>query len=88
MSQGALKVIGVACILVVLGALFVAVDQYRTNAAKFRAMNHILLAGGEKLEPSTPTATKYAVVVAVLASVGGAMSLYAAFAKGPAANAR
>jgi hypothetical protein len=83
MSPGAFKAVGFVCVLVTLGALFVAVERYQANEEAVAAIKRNpmarMLVGGEQLEPATPVATKYAIAVAVLFGLGGAVSLYQGF---------
>lgn len=64
-------------------ALFVAVERYQSNASSVKAMNQIpmarLIYGGEELQPATPTATKYALLVAFLSLIGGGICLYTVY---------
>jgi hypothetical protein len=81
MSPGALKGVGIGCFVVCAILLFVAWERYQDNANKVEAMNKMVggmagqlmgqLAGGAKLEPGMPDATKYALFFAALTAVGG-----------------
>ncbi len=57
---------------VCLVSLFVAIERYQANADSVAAMNRLgggmlrAMSGGETLEPGTPAATKYALLLATL----------------------
>ena len=72
-----MKPLPLICAVVFVVSLFVAYDQYQSNAAAVQAMNNMggsmlsNFGGGGKLEPATPAATKYALLVSVIAAVLG-----------------
>ena len=71
-----MKVISLCCGLVCLICLFVAYEQYQSNAAAVQFMNHTggammnTMMGGE-LQAATPASTKYALFFAFIAAVVG-----------------
>ncbi len=85
MSPGAWKGVGIGCFVVCAILLFVAWERYQDNANKVEAMNKMVggmagqlmgqLAGGAKLEPGMPDATKYALFFAALTAVGGVVCM-------------
>lgn len=95
MSAGALKGVGIGCFVLSAILLFVAIERYQDNAKKVEAANKMLdssplggmmkeMTGQAKLEPGMPDATKYSLLFAVLAAVGGVVCLVLGAKKGPA----
>ena len=83
MSPGVLKGAGIACLVVCAVLLFAAWERYQDNANKVGAANKMMqssplggmlgeLTGGAKMEPGMPTATKYALVFAIISGGAGA----------------
>ena len=78
MEQKHLLIAGIVCIVLCAICLFVAFERYQTNANNVEAMNKL---GGStpfggmvgKMEPATPAATKYALALAALSGIGGAI---------------
>jgi hypothetical protein len=76
-----LKIVGVVLLVIAAVCLFVAFERYQSNAENVRAANHIgggllrSMTGGE-LAPSTPAATKYALLFAVICGGGGGYCLW------------
>jgi hypothetical protein len=94
MSPGAFKGIGIGCFVLCAILLFVAWERYQDNANKVEAANKMLrssplgammtgMAGSPNLQPSTPAATKYALIFAVLSGIGGAVCFVMGAKKGP-----
>ncbi|MEM6257551.1 MAG: hypothetical protein AAGI37_04485 [Planctomycetota bacterium] len=67
----------IACFVVCVILLFIAIERYSTNASNVQSMNDMGFGSliGEELEPATPTAAKYALFFAVLAAGGGVTCL-------------
>jgi len=89
-----LKGIGIGCFVLCAILLFVAWERYQDNASKVEAANKMLhsspfggmmqgMTGSPQLEPSTPAATKYAIIFAVLSGVGGVACFVIGAKKGP-----
>lgn len=76
MNPGTLKAIGVACLLICAGAVFVAVQSYQ-DAKTVVGIDGVFTVRVE--EPEMPAATKYAIMVAVLSFIGGGISLVSAY---------
>ena len=77
MNAGALKIVGISCLVVCVICLFVAYERYQANASNVNAANQLFgstplgeLAGN--LRPAMPAITKYALFFAALAGLGGA----------------
>jgi len=92
-DTGKFKVIGILCLVVCVVCVFVAIERYQANAENVRAMssmNESIIKSwprGERppdlrLEPATPTITKYALFFAALAAVGGIVLLAKSGSKG------
>lgn len=78
MDSSNLRIAGFACLIVCLVCIFVAVERYQTNAGDVAGINQFgrsFPGGGIELKPATPTATKYALLFAVISGVGGALIL-------------
>ena len=83
MEKKPLNIVGIVCAAICALSIFVAVERYNHNAAKVEAMNQMhssfptggMLAGGGSFTPGVPAISKYALVVAALAGVGGVVSL-------------
>jgi len=80
MSKSTMKIVGIACLVVTVICIFVAVERYQANARNVRAMSQFQrsspLGGmmgtmGLDMKPATPGATKYAIFFAVLSGVAG-----------------
>ena len=73
-----MKLAGVVLLVIAAVCLFVAFERYQANANAVKAMNHMgggmfrAMTGGQELTPSTPAATKYALVFALICAIGGA----------------
>jgi hypothetical protein len=85
---------GIAGLVVCAILLFVAWERYQDNANKVAAANRMMqssplsgmmgeLTGGAKMEPGMPTATKYALVFAIISGIGGAGGLIVGMRKRP-----
>lgn len=92
MPKGVLTGIAVGCFVLCAILLFVAYERYEDNAAKVRAVNEMTqssplgaMMGRVELKPATPSATKYALVFALLAGAGGVVCLVLAARSRPAA---
>ncbi len=88
-----LQGIGIACFVLMAILLFVAWECYQDNASKVEAANKMMqssplggmmkqMIGGAKLEPGIPAATKYCLLFAVLAGIGGVACWVMAAKKG------
>ena len=83
MEKKPLNIVGIVCAAICAVSIFVAVERYNHNAAKVEAMNQMhssfpaggMLAGGGNFSPGVPAISRYALVVAALAGVGGVVSL-------------
>ncbi len=86
MEKSQMKLLGIVCLVICAVCVFVAIERYQTNAKNVRAVNQMRNAspmggmmnqmiGGSDMKPATPAATKYAMVFAVIAGVGGAVCL-------------
>jgi len=80
MEKSHMKILSIVCFVICAISLFVGIERYTTNAGNVRAMNSMGsqfsgIMGGNKMEPATPAATKYAVFFALLSGVGGAILL-------------
>jgi hypothetical protein len=86
MSPGVTKGIGIGSFILSAILLFVAWERYQDNASKVEVINRMTessplggmmkaMTGDVKMEPATPTATKYAIGGAVLAAIGGIVCL-------------
>jgi hypothetical protein len=80
MSGSQLKVAGIVCAVACLIACFVTWERYDNNAKKVAASNRMMqssplggmmqqMTGGAELKPAMPTASKYAIGIAVLTAV-------------------
>jgi len=83
MSPTALKSVGIGCLVVSAVLTFVAIERYRDNANKVEAAKNLMQSmplGGmmKDMQPSAPTATKYALLFAAIAAVGGVACLASA----------
>ena len=68
------RVIGIVCFVVCAICLFVAFERSSSNADTVNAFN-TLSGGALELKPATPTASKYAIFLAILSGIGGAVCL-------------
>jgi hypothetical protein len=83
MDKGQMKVAGIACLIICLICLFVAVERYQANANAVHAANAMNSAFGHgffqgmtgDMTPATPTATLYAGFFALLSGIGGVVLL-------------
>ena len=82
MDKKQMKILGIVCLVICVVCVFVAIERYSTNAGNVRAMNQMQkslpfgrMLGGGNMEPATPTATKYALLFAVISGIGGAVFL-------------
>ena len=86
MSNPPFKAIGIVCLVVCAISLFVAWERYQDNAGKVAAANRMMqtsplggmmeqMTGGAALQPGMPTASKYALALAVLSGIGGVVCL-------------
>jgi len=80
MDQKQMMIVGIVCLVICAICVFVAVERYTTNANNVEAMNamtqgHPLggMIGGGELKATTPAATKYAILLAVVFGAGGAV---------------
>lgn len=94
MSPSVLNRIGSVCFGLAVILLVVAWDCYRDHAALIEAVNDFKewpemearlkeMIGPEELQPGMPKATKYALVLALLAGVGGVVCMVVAVLKDP-----
>lgn len=76
-----MKLIGIVLCVLAAVCLFAAFERYQANANAVEAMNQMgggmvqRMTGGSGLRPSTPAATKYALLGAVIFGVGGGYCL-------------
>ena len=78
MDKKLMKILGIVALVVCAVCIFVAVERYQANANNVRAMNQIgqssplsgVMGVGE-MEPVTPAASKYAIVLALASGIGG-----------------
>ena len=86
MEKSKMKIIGVVCLVICAICVFIAFERYNTNANNVQAMNQFQnssplggmmseMTGQSQMKPATPAATKYAIVFALIAGVGGAVLL-------------
>jgi len=86
MEKSKMKLIGVVCLVICAICVFIAFERYNTNANNVQAMNQFQnssplggmmseMTGQSQMKPATPAATKYAIVFALIAGVGGAVLL-------------
>ena len=68
------KTIGIICFVVCAICIYVAIEQSGSNADTVNAFN-TLSGGALDLRPATPTASKYAIFLAILTGIGGAVCL-------------
>jgi predicted membrane protein len=80
MDKKQMKVLGIVCLIVCAICVFVAIERYNANASNVRAIEELHrtsplggMMGDVEMEPATPAATKYALVFAALAGIGGAI---------------
>ena len=72
-----MKLGGIVLLVFAAICLFVAFERYQANANAVKAMNQMgggmfqAMTGGNELQPSTPAVTKYALLGAVIFTVGG-----------------
>lgn len=77
-----MMIAGILCLVICGVCCFVAYERYQANANNVKAMNSLQQSsplGGMigNMKPTTPAATKYALVFAVLSGLGGAVLLVA-----------
>lgn len=80
-ASNQLKIAGIVLLIVAAICVFVAIERYQANASAVNAMNELgggLLQGmaGGELRPSTPTASKYAIALALVCGGGGGYCLW------------
>ena len=86
MDEKQMRLCGIIALVICALCLFVAVERYRTNANKVRAMNQLQqssplgnmmgqVTGQTEFKPATPAATKYALFLALISGVGGGVLL-------------
>ena len=86
MEKSKMKLIGVVCLVICAICVFISFERYNTNANNVQAMNQFQnssplggmmseMTGQSQMKPATPAATKYAIVFALIAGVGGAVLL-------------
>lgn len=77
-----MKLIGIVCLVLCAVCLYIAFERYQTNANNVRAMNQFQnsspvggmmrqMTGQVEMKPSTPAATKYALLFALISGIGG-----------------
>lgn len=74
MNNQNLKTIGIVCFVVCAICIFIAIEQSSSNRDAVNAFN-TLSGGAIELKPATPTASKYAIFLAILSGIGGAVCL-------------
>jgi hypothetical protein len=82
MAKGQMKMGGIGCLVICAICIFAAIERYNTNARSVRAWIDVRpsspfeeMMGGVNLKPGIPTATKYAVLFAVISGIGGVVLL-------------
>lgn len=83
-----MKITGIVCLVISAVCIFIAVERYNTNAKNVRAMKQMMnydssplggmmkqMTGDVKIKATTPVATKYALLFAVISGVGGSVLL-------------
>ena len=82
MDQKQMKSAGIACMVICVICLFVAVERYNTNANNVHAFNSTRqstplggMFGQGDFKPATPAAAKYALFFALLSGAGGGVLL-------------
>ncbi|MCP4707413.1 MAG: hypothetical protein GY869_02205 [Planctomycetes bacterium] len=80
MDQKQMMIFGIVCLVICAVCLFVAVERYNTNANNVKAMNSMTqnsplggMMGSGEMKAVMPAATKYAILLAVVFGVGGAV---------------
>ena len=93
MEKSQMKIFGIICFVICAVCLFIAFERYQTNANNVKALNQMQnsspmggmmrgMTGQTQMKPATPAATKYALLFALIAGVGGGVL----FAKGQPNN--
>ena len=88
MEKSHMKITGIVCLVISAVCIFIAVERYQTKAKKVRAIKQKLnrdstplggmmkqMTGDVKIKATTPAATKYALLFAVISGVGGSVLL-------------
>jgi len=76
-----MKLTGIVLLVLCTVCLFVAVERYQANANTVRTINQMgggmfqAMTGGNELKPSTPAATKYGLLGALIFGAGGGYCL-------------
>jgi hypothetical protein len=76
-----MTIAGIVLLVAAVVCLFIAFERYQANASAVKAMNQMgggvfqTMTGGKELTPSTPAATKYALLGALIFGVGGGYCL-------------
>ena len=83
MDKKQMMIAGIACLVVCVICIFVAIERYNANAGNVRAMNSFQqnsplggMVQGLNIKPATPAATKYAIFFALISGAGGGILLY------------
>jgi TctA family transporter len=82
MNKNQMKIIGIVALIVCAVCIFIAIERYQTNANNVRAMNQMRnsapfgdMMGPGPMRPATPAATKYALLLALISGLTGAVLL-------------
>jgi len=82
MDRKMMSIVGVVCLIACAVCVFVAIERYNTNAKNVRAISALQqssplseVMGVARIKPATPTATKYAALLAGISGVGGGVLL-------------
>ena len=86
MDKKQMKLIGIVCLVICVVCLYIGFERYQTNANNVRAMNQLQssspaggmmrqMTGMGEMKPTTPSATKYALLFAVISGIGGGVLL-------------
>jgi predicted membrane protein len=82
MDKKQMKIFGIVALVVCAVCVFVAIERYQANANNVNAMNQLQRSspmggtfGFGEMRPTTPAATKYAVLFAVIFGIAGIVLL-------------